>query len=32
MNKKTALHTLKMQLTTQEIDMAKYLEVLSYAE
>lgn len=32
MNKQTAQHTLKTQLTTQEIDMAKYLEVLSYAE
>lgn len=30
MNKKTALHTLKMQLTTQESEMAKYLEELGY--
>lgn len=32
MNKQTALRTLKMQLTTQESEMAKYLEVLGYAE
>ncbi len=30
MNKKTALRTLKMQLTTQESEMANYLEGLGY--
>jgi hypothetical protein len=30
MNKQTALRTLKMQLTTQEIEMANYLEELGY--